>query len=93
LRGGIVSLHIWRFADLGTRLEFLLAGFGWCNMPAHLVEDHIRAGRLTQLTMKDRVELSLPLHVVYDRTRPPGRAGRWFIERLRKRLAGVAPPS
>lgn len=87
LRGGIVSLHIWRFADLGTRLEFLLAGFGWCNMPAHLVADHIRAGRLTQLTMKDRANLTLPLHVVYDRTRPPGRAGRWFIERLRARLA------
>jgi DNA-binding transcriptional LysR family regulator len=87
LRGGIVSLHVWRFADLGTRLEFLLAGFGWCNMPVHLVEDHIRAGRLMALVMKDRVDLSLPLHVVYDRTRPPGRAGRWFIERLRRRLA------
>ncbi|HUB85636.1 MAG TPA: LysR family transcriptional regulator [Rhizomicrobium sp.] len=91
LRGGIVSLHIWRFADLGTRLEFLLAGFGWCNMPAHLVEESIRAGRLTQLVMKDRVDLTLPLHVVYDRARPPGRAGRWFIERLRAQLAAAKP--
>jgi DNA-binding transcriptional LysR family regulator len=31
LRGGIVSHHIWRFADLSTRLEFLLAGFGWAT--------------------------------------------------------------
>ena len=38
VRGGIVSPHIWRFADLATRLEFLLAGFGWCNMPLHMVE-------------------------------------------------------
>src|ERR1700761_6419293 len=91
LRGGIVSLHIWRFADLGTRLEFLLAGFGWCNMPVHLVEEHIRAGRLTALTLRDRVDLTLPLHVVYDRTRPPGRAGRWFIDELRKRLAQCIP--
>ncbi len=29
--GGIISHHIWRFADLSTRLEFLLAGFGWCQ--------------------------------------------------------------
>ena len=36
-----VSHHIWRFADLATRLEFLLAGFGWCNMPAHGVAEHI----------------------------------------------------
>jgi len=91
LRGGIVSLHIWRFADLGTRLQFLLAGFGWCNMPAHLVEDHIRAGRLTALVLKERANLSLPLHVVYDRARPPGRAGRWFVERLRQRLAAPSP--
>jgi DNA-binding transcriptional LysR family regulator len=38
LRGGIVSNHVWRFADLTTRLQFLLAGFGWCNMPWHMVE-------------------------------------------------------
>jgi DNA-binding transcriptional LysR family regulator len=87
LRGGIVSLHIWRFADLNTRLEFLLAGFGWCNMPRHMVGEHIRAGRLKELELKDRADLELPLHVVYDRGRPPGKAGRWFIGDLRKRLA------
>src|SRR5271163_1383505 len=38
LRGGIISHHVWRFADLATRLEFLLAGFGWCNMPWHMIE-------------------------------------------------------
>jgi DNA-binding transcriptional LysR family regulator len=91
LRGGIVSLHIWRFADLGTRLEFLLAGFGWCNMPRHLVRDHIRAGRLKELAIKDRNNLTLPMHIVYDRGRPPGKAGRWFIEELRKRLAQCIP--
>ncbi len=44
--GGIVGHHIWRFADLSTRLEFLLAGFGWCNMPLHMVREPIAAGRL-----------------------------------------------
>jgi DNA-binding transcriptional LysR family regulator len=91
LRGGIVSLHIWRFADLGTRLEFLLAGFGWCNMPRHLVRDHIHAGRLKELAIRDRNNLTLPMHIVYDRSRPPGKAGRWFIEDLRKRLAQCLP--
>jgi DNA-binding transcriptional LysR family regulator len=86
LRGGIVSLRIWRFADLATRLEYLLAGFGWCNMPLHLVEDHIRDGRLKQLVLKDRANIALPMHVAYERGRPPGRAGRWFVEDMRKRL-------
>jgi DNA-binding transcriptional LysR family regulator len=91
LRGGIVSLRIWRFADLGTRLEFLLAGFGWCNMPRHLVADHIRAGRLKELVLKERSNLALPMHVVHDRSRSPGKAGRWFIEELRKRLVQCIP--
>jgi DNA-binding transcriptional LysR family regulator len=91
LRGGILSLRIWRFADLGTRLEFLLAGFGWCNMPRHLVTSHITEGRLKELAIKDQTNLALPMHVVYERGRPPGRAGRWFIEELRKRLVQCIP--
>ena len=44
LRGGVVSPHLWRFVDQTVRLEFLLSGFGWCNMPLHMVEEHIDAG-------------------------------------------------
>ena len=53
LRGGIVSHHVWRFADLATRLEFLLAGFGWCNMPWHMIEAHVAAGRLKRLVIAE----------------------------------------
>jgi DNA-binding transcriptional LysR family regulator len=88
LRGGIVSHHIWRFADLATRLEFLLAGFGWCNMPEHLVEDHIAAGRLKQLETAEREAFEFRVHVVHERGRQIGRAGRWLIADLRERLNG-----
>src|SRR5260221_9465013 len=37
--GGIVSLRIWRFADLGSRLDYLLAGFGWGYIPVHLCKE------------------------------------------------------
>jgi len=30
---GLASGKLWRFADLGRRLDFLLGGFGWCRMP------------------------------------------------------------
>ena len=86
LFGGIVSRHIWRFADLATRLDFLLAGFGWCNMPGHIVTDHIAAGRLKKLGIANRDELTFPLYVVHERGRAPGRAGRWLIADLRERL-------
>ncbi len=92
LQAGIIGHHIWRFADLSTRLEFLLAGFGWCNMPAHMVIDDIEAGRLRRLTLAeaDASLLRVPIHVVWERGREVGRAGRWLIEDLRKRLAGPA---
>jgi DNA-binding transcriptional LysR family regulator len=84
--GGIVSRHIWRFADLATRLDFLLAGFGWCNMPSHMVDEHVAAGRLKRLKVANQEEVALPLSVVHERGRTPGRAGRWLIADLRERM-------
>ena len=86
LRGGIVSRHVWRFADLTTRLQFLLAGFGWCNMPWHMVEGHVAAGRLKRLELADEVPAEFRLYVVTERGRELGRAGRWLVDDMRVRL-------
>jgi DNA-binding transcriptional LysR family regulator len=86
LSGGILSRRTWRFADLSTRLDFLLAGFGWCNMPMHLVREHIEAGRLAVLNIPGNPVNAFPVHVVYQRGRPPGRAGRWLIDEIRRLL-------
>ena len=90
LGGGVVSHHIWRFADLATRLEFLLAGFGWCNMPAHMVADHIAAGRLKRLETGEHGAIEFRIHVVHERGREIGRAGRWLIADMRERMTGSA---
>jgi DNA-binding transcriptional LysR family regulator len=91
--GGIISLRVWRFADLGSRLDYLLGGFGWCYMPVHLVEEHIAAGRLKRLDIKeDRSRVfSFPIHAVHERARAPGRAGRWLLDDLRRRFAAGEP--
>jgi DNA-binding transcriptional LysR family regulator len=86
MQGGVVSPHIWRFADLATRLEFLLAGFGWCNMPRHMVEADIAAGRLKRLAIAHSVPVELPIYVVHERGRALGRASRWLVDDLRERL-------
>jgi DNA-binding transcriptional LysR family regulator len=85
---GIVSDRIWRFADLGLRLNYLLAGFGWCRMPLHLVEAHIESGRLKPLELKEHSGLIVrfPIHAIYQPGRGPGRAGRWLLDDLRRRL-------
>jgi DNA-binding transcriptional LysR family regulator len=84
--GGVISHRVWRFADLATRLDYLLAGFGWCNMPLHMVEDHIAAGRLVRLRLADYEDLALPIAVVYSTKHPPGRAGRWLLDDIKPKL-------
>ncbi len=86
LSGGLISRQLWRFADLHTRLEFLLAGFGWCRMPAQLVEPHIAAGRLVRLAVADEGVTEMRVFAVRERGRSLGRAGRWLIDDLRRRL-------
>ncbi|MDE3175982.1 MAG: LysR family transcriptional regulator [Pseudomonadota bacterium] len=87
LRGGVVSPHVWRFVDQTTRLDFLLSGFGWCNMPLHMVQEHIDAGRLRRLEfLHGEPAPEFPLYVVCPRDRPLGRAGRWLAADLRERL-------
>lgn len=91
LRGSIYSERIWRFVDLATRLDYLLAGFGWCHMPIHIVEELIEAGRLKRLRLAQGEGFSLPLHVVRRKGDRLGRAGQWLIEDLRQRLADWKP--
>jgi DNA-binding transcriptional LysR family regulator len=96
LRGGIISRHLWRFADHATRLEFLLAGFGWCNMPRHMIEHHVAAGRLKPLVIAEHQPVEFRIYVVSERGRKLGRAGRWLVADLRERLQtcpGAMPPN
>ncbi len=83
---GVVSSRVWRFVDLAPRLEFLRAGFGWCNMPRHVVAPLVASGELVQLAFAEASQMPprLPMHAVHARERPPGPAGRWFIDRLFK---------
>lgn len=89
LRGNLVSRRQWRFADLQTRLDYLLSGFGWCNMPLHLVEAHLSSGRLVRLHQEEDTSFLAPIFVVHDRIRPPGKAGRWLVADLKRRLAAA----
>jgi len=83
---GIVSDRLWRFADMPTRLEFLLAGFGWCRMPLHLIEPHLAAGRLVALDLAYGGSADVRVDVALARERPLGTAGRWLIADLREQL-------
>lgn len=82
----VVSRRVWRFVDIARRLEFLLAGFGWCTMPRHLVEAHLAAGRLARLPIDDPAVLpgAVPLYAIYHPQRPLGLGARWLLDELQR---------
>jgi DNA-binding transcriptional LysR family regulator len=45
---GVIGSKVWRFVELGRRLDFLLAGLGWCRMPEDLVAPLLGDGRLVR---------------------------------------------
>ena len=79
---GVVSQRVWRFADLHVRLEFLLAGFGWCNMPRHVVSGHLAQGRLVMLDVAEQRGFGLPVQAVHMRNQALGRGARSLISAL-----------
>jgi DNA-binding transcriptional LysR family regulator len=80
----IVSSRVWRFVDLGRRLDFLLAGFGWATMPLHLVQEHLANGKLKRLPVDDPAVLpgAIPIYAVHQRSRSLGLAARFLLDEL-----------
>lgn len=85
---GLSSARLWRFVDLGRRLDFLLAGFGWCRMPEHFVAAPIAERKLVPLRIEDdpTPREGLVIYAAHQRDRALGRAGRWLLDRLKHQL-------
>lgn len=87
---GIIGTSAWRFVDLARRLDFLVAGLGWCRMPEYLVAPYLTDGRLVALPIEDdpaRATGPLTIYAAHMRNRILGRAGSWLLNELRGRLA------
>lgn len=86
---GLASARLWRFVDLQRRLDMLLAGFGWCRMPEHLITQLLAEGRLVRLELADDgAREDLTIYAAHMRDRPLGPAGRWLLNDLKLRLTG-----
>jgi len=90
---GVVSSRVWRFVDMGSRLEFLLAGSGWATIPSHLVTPFLANGRLVVLRIEDPgvTPAFIPIFAAHERNRPPRPAARSLLDDLRKRLSSQSP--
>jgi len=89
---GAISPHVWRFVDLGTRYAFLMAGFGFCNMPLHMVDRDIEAGRLKRIEIEGygKPAFTVPNYLVLRSGREPGRAACWLIRHMEQRFQEAA---
>ena len=76
----------WRLADLPAKLECLRAGFGWGNMPSHMVADDLEAGHLVRIHVREWGPGPIPvdMFVIHRAASPPGPAGRWLIAALER---------
>lgn len=86
---GVVGARLWRFVDNGRRLDFLLAGLGWCKMPKHIVEPLIDGGKLVALVTHDQLVVPstrLLIYAAHVRDKPLGPVGTWLLNDLRQRL-------
>ena len=86
---GVVGPKVWRFVDLARRIDFLLAGLGWCRLPVQLAAPLLAAGRLAALEISDaaRSSPSVTIYAAHLSDRPPARTGSWLLEDLRMRLS------
>ncbi|NHZ62510.1 LysR family transcriptional regulator [Massilia genomosp. 1] len=83
---GVLSTRVWRLADLGAKHAFLRAGLGWGHMPRHMVEDDLRSGALVPIHLElfPSSGPGFSMHAIHLADNPPGRAGRWFIDKLKQ---------
>ena len=87
---GVVGTKVWRFVELGRRLDFLLAALGWCRMPEHIVAPCLANGRLVPLAIDSdpaRAVGPLTIYAAHMRDRFLGRAGTWLLNDLQARLS------
>lgn len=78
----VVGTRTWRLADLGAKHALLLAGLGWGNMPAPMVADDLRDGRLVRLRLAAGAGEPYRFQAIYRTETPPGPAGAWLLARL-----------
>lgn len=84
----VLATQAWRLADLGAKHSMLLSGLGWGNMPKHIVEDDLAAGRLVQIRPAENTPrnsdglFDLPITLVRRADRALGPATRWIADHL-----------
>ena len=82
----VFSANTWRLGDLGARHALLREGIGWGNMPEHVVDADIAAGRLVRLKVPEAPGVAYTFHAMWRRDCPTGPARSWLLDAFKARL-------
>jgi DNA-binding transcriptional LysR family regulator len=90
-RLGLLSQRMWSLGDLAAMHHFLRAGVGFGILPLHMVQADLSSGALVEIHAEDdpREGTAISMSAAYLTNKPPGRAGRWFIDRLKEEAAAL----
>jgi DNA-binding transcriptional LysR family regulator len=83
----VLSYKIWRVSDIATKHQLIKGGLGWGGLPASLVRDDIRNGKLVALDLDAYEQGQYPLYALRKAANPPGPAGQWLIDSFARRLS------
>lgn len=84
---GVHAARTWRLGDLAAKHALLLEGIGWGNMPRHMVDADLAAGRLVALPLPEGARTGYPVWAAWKRDCRPGPAARWVLDALTDRFA------
>ncbi|MCW5831933.1 MAG: LysR family transcriptional regulator [Labilithrix sp.] len=92
---GVLSPRTWRVSDLHTKHMMLRAGLGWGNLPEHLAQGDLRAGRLVRIAPRawGEDEHTLYLSAICRSDMTFGPAHRWIVARLEELPTRGADPA
>ncbi|MBC2665903.1 LysR family transcriptional regulator [Novosphingobium flavum] len=89
---GVFAARTWRLGDLGAKHALLLEGIGWGNMPRHMVEADLAAGRLVILPVPEGRSTAYPIWAAWQRGSHLGPAARWIRDELGARFHAQCGP-
>jgi len=83
----VLSYKTWRVNDVSTKHQLICGGLGWGGLPASLVLEDVRQGRLVHLKLEAFEQGDYPIYAVRKIANPPGPATKWLIDEFRTQLS------
>ncbi len=90
---GVAGGKAWYVADLAAKHALIQAGFGFGNLPTHLIRNDLASGAMVPLSGAPwpAEPETVPIFLVHREVNPPGAAAQWLIEQLASGCAACAP--